>query len=588
MVTSPKGTMRRAAGHLTAALLLGAAALASEQAGVPAPISQPADGFDLQAICEAPLDARTLKSSETNGIVVEEVEFTSDRAPDGNAIRTFGILCYPRGGTRLPAVMWGQSGMSPATASFPARFARKGYISLSITLDRQTWKSGAPFDTANPRDANLIRLAAAHMRGITYLASRPETDPVRIGVGGSSYGGLYANLVAAADPRVKAGMSFFAGGHQELGSNLPQFLALTNLAQIEVFRRAANADTGLSRRAIPFLWGAPANDHWFHLPAVVQTYRDAIGDKRLAIMPGWDHGFPPNIDQQLLDWFDIHLAGTRNPYNQPGALVFENRGGRLIGRWPWTGGNAARKAELVVGYGRLLPWHGWVSRYYLTVPATLDGNAAWAEIPVPEADLEVYAFGNLYDDRDVLVSTDPVSVVPSAKGIARPTARPALNTFPYGDFEADDLAAMKDRGIAFGMGDTGQAHSGAQSVRFEKQARLKLLFVPDHGHRLSLWLRSAKPLTLTVQITPGVVAHAPAVKALLAAVPGADASGDPSPPFTLQAETGPEWKPFTLDCPFAGKPANGYELLLIPPKAPRGEPPPAYWVDTLRFEPQWK
>jgi dienelactone hydrolase len=551
-------------------------------------ITQPADVFDLQAIRDAPLDATILRSSETNGIVTEEVEFTSDHAPDGTPIRTFGVLCYPRGGTNLPAVMWGQSGMSPANDSFPRRFALKGYISLSITLDRQTWKSGAPFDTADPRNANLTRLAVAHMRGITYLVSRPETDASRIGVGGSSYGGLYANMVAAVDPRVKVGMSFFAGGHHELGSNLPQFLALSTLAEIDIFRKTANADAGLSRRAVPFIWGAPVNDHWFHLPAVVQTYRDAIGEKRIAIVPDRDHGFPPNIDQQLLDWFDIYLTRTRSPYNKPGALVVEKQDNRLIAHWTWTGANPAGRAELVVGYGKLLPWHGWVQRYYLTVPATLGKESARAEIPVPEPGLEVYAFGNLYDEHDVLVSTEPVSVLPSEKGITAATAKPVINTFPHGGFEADDLSALKSLGISFGVGDPGQAQSGTQSVRFEKQARLKLLFVPDHAHRLSLWLKAEKPITLTVQVTPGVVAQAPAIKAIASALPGADASGEKPLPFTLNAQAGPDWKEIVLDCPFSGKPVNGYELTITPPRQAKGESPSRYWVDTLRFEPQWR
>src|SRR5436190_1717180 len=83
-----------------------------------------------------------------------------------------------------------------------------------------------PLDAKDPKNANLTRLAVDQMRGITYLTTRAEVDKDRIGVGGSSYGGFFATLIAGADPRVKAGMSYFAAGNQRLGTNLPGFTTM--------------------------------------------------------------------------------------------------------------------------------------------------------------------------------------------------------------------------------------------------------------------------------------------------------------------------------------------------------------------------
>ena len=42
------------------------------------------------------------------------------------------------------------------------------------------------------------------MRGIDYLASRPEVDPKRIGCVGNSGGGNLTAYITALDPRVSA------------------------------------------------------------------------------------------------------------------------------------------------------------------------------------------------------------------------------------------------------------------------------------------------------------------------------------------------------------------------------------------------
>jgi len=155
--------------------------------------------FDWKRILEDPLEAKVLKSSEAEGIVVEQIEYAS-QVKDGNTERVGGILAYPKGGTKLPAVFWSQPGMYDAGEHFPKVFAKKGYICLNITLPHAWRNSFAPFDVKNPKMGNLTRLAIDQLRAITYLAQRPETDPDRIGIGGSSYGGFFATLIAARIP----------------------------------------------------------------------------------------------------------------------------------------------------------------------------------------------------------------------------------------------------------------------------------------------------------------------------------------------------------------------------------------------------
>jgi len=422
-------------------MLLSASCVATRprQAGPSDPI------FDFNKIMNDPLHARVLTTTEAEGLVVQEIEYTAD-VWNGEPVRIYGILAYPKGGANLPAVLWSQGGMYAASDYWPKVFARKGYFALNVTLPHDVYNSFARFTTEDAAHGNLTGLAVAQMRGITYMTQRPEVDEERIGVGGSSYGGLFATLIAGADPRVKAGMSFFTSGNHHLGTNYPQFTRLRTADEVGIWLGTIDPAWRLRKKKVAFLWAIAANDHWHHLPAAVQTFKDSIGEKRMAIVPNWAHGFPENVDQELIDWFDVYLARTRKPYNEPGDMVAKNLGGKLVALWDWTGGNPVDKAELVVSYGAVRPWHCWVHRYHHVIPAQIDGQTASAEIPVFEPGLELLAYGNITDINGVVTSTVPITVRPRELGIAASTAKGTINTALVADFSPEEMVFLSRHG----------------------------------------------------------------------------------------------------------------------------------------------
>jgi dienelactone hydrolase len=560
--------------------------------------------FDFKQIIEEPLDAKVLApvagdtvAGEKDGIVVERVEYTS-MVRDGQPDRVEGIISYPKGGRNLPAIFWSQGGMAAASDVFPRIFAGKGYVCLNITLNHKLRHAFGRFDTGDPKNANLTRLTIDQLRGITYLAQRPEVDKDRIGVGGASYGGFFSTLIAGADPRVKAGMSFFAGGHHELGTNLPQFTALETADDIAVWKKTIDPAWRLSRKSIPFIWGIPSNDNWFNLPAVVKTYEESRGDKRAIIWPQWQHGFPPQVDNALIDWFDIYLKHTRKPYNQAGPLQVRNDNGRLIANWTWSGDNPVKKAELIVAYGPSIPWHGWVYRHHAIFPATVVNNSASTEIPLPEKDLEAYVYGNITDDHDVTISTVPVAIKPAQLGITKATApQLTVNGAFYGDFEPAGMTFLQGcLGITIPV-DTQVKHSGAQSLRIEATAsrreaneQLKLGFIPEHSHVLKLWLRSNGAATARITVTApppanwkSKVVDLPRREAEAAA--GVESKDTPlkAQEFSADVEVGTDWKQYTLPVPYDGTPVEGYNLSVRPAGTA-----PTIWMDDVTFEPVWK
>src|SRR5579864_6189814 len=70
--------------------------------------------FDVAALIATPLNPRTLKSSERDGVITEEVRFHSEQDGDKD-VDIFAFFSYPKGAKKLPAYIWNQGGLSQAS-----------------------------------------------------------------------------------------------------------------------------------------------------------------------------------------------------------------------------------------------------------------------------------------------------------------------------------------------------------------------------------------------------------------------------------------------------------------------------------------
>jgi len=555
--------------------------------------------FDLEAIMTDPAGVVVLETEVDNGVVFETIEFTS-RIVDGKPERITGIYAYPEGGRSLPAVFWSMGGMAPANRFFPGIFAHKGYACLAITLPNALRQSyNIPFDAANPKTANMTLLARDQLRGITVLSQRPQVNPDRIAVAGASYGGVFATLIAGVDPRVKAGFSFFAGGNHAMGASLPQFLNMKSRDDVKVWNQTFDGAFRLKKRAIPFMWGVAFNDNWFYFPAVVQTFMDAAGtEKRIAILPHWQHGFLPHVDQALLDFLDTTLTKTRPAYNSPGPLKVFASHGKTYAEFSWTGDNTVTKAEVIVSYGEATPWLGWTQRACFVLPAVIENGRARARLPIPSRTLPLIVWGNLTDDKGVVTSATPLTLEMDALTALPVDARVELNTFidgNLGDAELDFY--LRHHQPLGGEVDRLVKHSGAQSLRFSQtDAKAKtasaltiprLFTVPGLAHRLSVWVRAGKPTQLTVTLTPvrPPTMRWELVRQLVAndlrLAPLIPKWNEPTPPLTATATADLHWRKVTLDIPAPDAPVEGYKLDI----RPTVETGATWWVDTLCMQP---
>ncbi len=156
----------------------------------------------------------------------EKVTFMSD------GLKISGIVHVPDGlapGERRPAVLvlhgFG-SNKSSENSHWPARtFCDWGYVTLRFDMRSCGESEG------EPNHIICLEQVEDTKNAITYMQGRPEVDPDRIGLIGSSFGAAVTVYTAGVDPRVKAAISSGGWGDgerkfrgQHLGDDWPRFL----------------------------------------------------------------------------------------------------------------------------------------------------------------------------------------------------------------------------------------------------------------------------------------------------------------------------------------------------------------------------
>jgi dienelactone hydrolase len=164
----------------------------------------------------------TLVSTETgqrDGFVFERLEFELEGAG-----RTRAFLTRPaKAGGPRPAILYAHShggrheigasefmdGRSYLLSPFGPLLARAGYVSLC--MDMPTFGARNQIEESSAAKAHIWygtsligQMVSEHAAALTYLSSRDDVDPQRIGAFGISLGSTVSYWLAAVDPRIRA------------------------------------------------------------------------------------------------------------------------------------------------------------------------------------------------------------------------------------------------------------------------------------------------------------------------------------------------------------------------------------------------
>jgi hypothetical protein len=253
--------------------------------------------------------------------------------------------------------------------------------------------------------------------------------------------------------------------------------------------------TRLPRSKTPLYIATGSDDGAYWLPGVNATYNDHGGDKRLTVIPNFDHALTPDVDEQIFAWLDYHLKGKGSPFPTVGNPTASVEQGKL--RLAFDASQPTESAFVCVSYG---PAGWWPSRVWHTVSAERGADGRWsAFVPTPMPDQPVFCYANAVEaGTHKLVSSAIVSFLPKEMGVNTSSAWPKTNGFLWGDSEPEGIRTAN---LMYWPGlvvDETVAHSGRSSLKIDASgSKEPVEFMLRHGrvqplvtNLLRVWLKA--------------------------------------------------------------------------------------------------
>ena len=484
------------------ALLLGGLLLLPglSRAATPDPL------FDLEKLLATPLNPRTTKTTEQDDVVTEEVMFHSEM--DGEkSVDIFAFFSRPKDARALPAFIWNQGGLGQASTYWTILGAKRGYAALCIDFPMPGYRStgGYPIVSSldagpDPKRAPIYHGAVALLKAVSYLESRAEVDRNRIGMCGSSWGGFYTTLMTGLDPRLKAGSAMFGTGSLQLGNSWwfgggPN--AKFDAATREHWRTTLDPAFRLAQQQTPIGWFTGANDHFYWMPALMETHRLAAGPKHLTILPNWNHGLTPTADEQVFAWLDVHLKGAP-PFNTVGPLRLIRRAQTVWAEWSFSGPREVAGADLILSHGDN---GNWVSRFWQTLPAQIAGQVCSVELPPSPG--PIFIGGAVTDRAGFRYSTPLLRVQADPRNAQAKRSYDGCSL--WGGFEPEGVGFLKasgfwDNAVAVNT-DPAHVKAGRQSALVKGRGKFRpIQFTTGVPHRLTAWVKAAADAEIKVEL----------------------------------------------------------------------------------------
>jgi len=314
-------------------------------------------GFDPQ---KEPLDTEVLKEWEGDGNVYRIVRFRVG-VFKGKKSMLEAIYGFPKGATKLPALLQVHGGGQHAELAVCRMDAGRGYASLSINwggnplgLDQMTFDGpntdwgaldathppqhnlkmnhyieGAGLlpdeytidSVKSPRNSNWFVVLMGVRRAITFLEQQPEVDPNRIGVYGHSMGGKLTTDVAGIDPRIKAAAPS-CGGAGDIEASQTDLAGCVKNA-VDPMALSCDSDNAyIPGIKCPILLNLPSNDFNTPFDNVFYNWRNLPDETtRFSVSPHMNHRQIPECAITRYLWMDQNLKHGFNMPKTPQVLV---------------------------------------------------------------------------------------------------------------------------------------------------------------------------------------------------------------------------------------------------------------------------
>jgi len=376
-----------------------------------------AELWSMDALREVPLDVEVVSTETANGYRVEGLYLTGGITPEGPN-RIFCHYARPENpDTPVPAILILTGGTEDhRLALWAAQLLECGVVDVEwrcLTAPNRSKWAGAVDQSVWAAAPDITDNFAYHMvtgirRVIDFLCTQPAIDPSRIACGGGSMGGFYSLLVAGVDHRVRCVADTYAAGVGTRSSMKSAFaISLTQHFSPDERKRwmdTYDPATYAPRTEASVFMFLGANDFFFWLGDAVQYYETLPGEKRLLIVPNYNHNFgsfgAPVPKDPWQEWFRSCLQGG-DPFPE---VTQPECNGRTY-TWRARGPLAITDSALYWSPGNV----PWPARYWLAIPARHEDGAWLADVPEEFAAMTAKVFVTVFDEKGRAVSSIPLS-----------------------------------------------------------------------------------------------------------------------------------------------------------------------------------
>lgn len=276
--------------------------------------------WDLEQL-KLPPKVEIVSETTDSGITVTELFYTSPGSGD-RELRIFAYYARPTGVENLPALVWVHGGACVGQRDEAVKWAKRDYAAISMDLPgkggpyRVTSRSEGPDMTdpaifnvyPNPKHSYLYLCVNAACRAISFLQSREEVDPNRIGMLGISWGGVITLLANGIDDRITAACTVFGAGYITDESYwISTQLAEMNDEEKEIWRRYFDPSSYLNTQHGRTLFVTATEDVYFPLRSFMRTYEGAKCEKAIYLVPDKNHEIDGKAVKVIEEWFDASL-----------------------------------------------------------------------------------------------------------------------------------------------------------------------------------------------------------------------------------------------------------------------------------------
>ncbi|MEN9573224.1 MAG: hypothetical protein RL514_1079 [Verrucomicrobiota bacterium] len=422
-----------------AALALPSSGYSAQAADIPQTLEQLWAGF-AELNKTTPLEVEVLKEWEEDGVVCRIVRYQVG-VFKGAPSRVAGFYAFPKGGTKLPALVEMHGGGQSASLNSVVTYARRGYASLSLNwggnkmnIGQETW--GGPqtdwgkLDATHPpqrnkanhfagsltadeftldpiespRNSNWFLVLVAARRAITFLEQLPEVDATRIGAHGHSMGGKLTTNLAGIDRRIKAAVPSCGGSGDLLESeSVVPGGSRTKRTAMELACVSDNAYLPLI--TCPVLWLSPTNDFHAHIDNMAWNWRNLPDDRvRFSISPHLNHNHADENAITAYLWFEQHLKGTAFKMPQTPQITLELNTNDGLPRITVTPDDSQSVQRVDIYYS--IDPHA-LTRFWRDAKAVKNSKQWSAACPVMTLAQPIFAFANVVYETPAAYRTGP-------------------------------------------------------------------------------------------------------------------------------------------------------------------------------------